>query len=73
MFMETIESRVLLLLRNMTRRMRPANVVSMIRDLDSKPDLEEVNSVFTNQPPTAGYEPPFHFYSNPYPIFRVDG
>ena len=72
MFMKTIESRVLFPLRNMTRRTHPTNVVSVIRNSNSESNLEEVNSVFTNPPPTAGYEPLLHLYSDPYPIFKVD-
>lgn len=73
MFMETITSRVLFPLKNMTRKTRPTNVVAVIRYSDSESYLKEVNSVFTNPPPPAGYEPPLHLYSNHYPIFKVDG
>ena len=29
--------------------------------------------MFTDPPPTTGYEPPLHLYSDPYPIFKVEG
>ena len=73
MFMETIENLVLFPLKNMTRRTRSANVVSLIQESDSESDSEEVSSVFTNPPPTVGYEPPLHLYSDSYPIFKVEG
>ena len=73
MFMETIEDHILFRLRHMTRRTCIVNVVSLIQNSDSKSDSEEVSSIFTNPPPTAGYEPPLHLYSNPYPIFKVEG
>ncbi|XXG76782.1 hypothetical protein AAC387_Pa08g1067 [Persea americana] len=53
--------------------MRPANMVSIIRDSDPESDSKELSSVFTNPPPIAGYELPFQFYSDPYPIFEVEG
>ena len=73
MFMETIENHVLFSLRNMTRRTRAANVVSLFQDFDSKSNSEEVSSVFTNPHPPVGYEPPLYLYSYPYPIFKVEG
>ena len=73
MFMETIEKRVLFPLRNMTRRMHPMNVVSLIWDSDSEPDSKEASSVFTNPPSTARYDPPLHWYSDLYPIFKIEG
>lgn len=72
MFMETVEDHVLFPLRNMIRRTRVANVVSLIQDSDSESYSEEVSSVFTNPHSTAGYEPPLHLHSDPYPIFKVE-
>ena len=71
MFMETIKDRVLFPLRSMTRRTHATNVVLLIQDSNS--DSEKVSSVFTNPLLTAGYEPPLHLCSDPYPIFKVEG
>ena len=72
MFMETVEDHVLLPLRNMTKITCLANVVSLIYDSNSESESEEVSNVFTNPPPTIGYEPHLHLYSDPYPIFKVE-
>ncbi|XXG48040.1 hypothetical protein AAC387_Pa02g2583 [Persea americana] len=73
MFMETVEGRALFPLRSMTRRTRATNMMSLIQDSDYESHSEKVSSVFTNPPPTAGYEPPFYLYSDLYPIFKVKG
>ena len=73
MFMETVEDHIIFPLRNMTRRRRAANVVSLIQDSNSESDLEEVSNVFINPPPIAGYEHPLHLYCDPDPIFKVEG
>ena len=73
MFVETVEDHVLLPLRNMTRRTPTTNVVSHFQDSDFESDSKEISNVFTDSPPTKGYEPPLHPYSGPYLIFKVEG
>lgn len=74
-FMETIEDHVLSPLRNMRRREHSTIVVSLVQDSNSgsESDSKENSGVFIDPPRMAGYEPPLHRYTGPYPILKVEG